>query len=61
MAKERNNVCPSNFPLKFKNSNPPENVMPYDVLGSVTLWLKTLQWVLTIKSRLLNVDFMALP
>lgn len=59
MAKKRNNGCCSAFPLKFKNSNASENSMPADMLGSVTPWLQTLQWMLKIKSKLLNVDFMA--
>lgn len=43
MAKERDDVCPSVFPQKFKYPNPCERVMPDDMLGSVTPRLKTLQ------------------
>ena len=43
MVKERDDVCPSAFPLKFQHANPYESVVPADMLGSVIPWLKTIQ------------------
>lgn len=64
MAKERDDVCPSAFPRKFKNPSPCENSLPAFMEGSVTPWLKTLQelpMAFRIKPKLLNADFMTLP
>lgn len=36
MVKERDEVCPSAFPLKLKHPNPYKSVVPADMLGSVT-------------------------
>lgn len=36
MVKERDDVCPSAFPLNLKNPNPCGDIMPVDKLDFVT-------------------------
>lgn len=55
----KESCLPSAFPLKLKNSNPPRNIGPADMPGSVTHWLKLLNGHLNPYSS--KYIFMALP
>lgn len=52
---------PSAFPLKLKNSNPPENIGAADMRGSVARWLKPFNGHLKYNPYSSKYIFMALP